>query len=135
MTFTRLIYTATATFLLCLPFTARSDAGELQITEMAVSTKIVKGNPIDSVRRISSSSVKELYCFTRSLAPKGTDTTIKHIWYLNDEVVHEDEMPVKGSRWRTYSRMTVKKGVSGEYRCEARDDEGNVLKSIGFRMN
>jgi hypothetical protein len=135
MTFTRLFCTAGAALLLAVSGLPQAQASDLKITEMAVTTKVVKGNPIDSVRRISSSSVKALYCFTRISAPQGTDTTIKHVWYLNDEAVAEDTMPVKGSHWRTYSRKGVEKGVSGEWRCEALDSDGNLLKSVSFRMN
>lgn len=135
MTFTKLFYSTAAALAFCLSTLAPAQAGDLKITEMAVTTKIVKGNPIDSVRRISSTSVKALYCFTRISAPQGTDTTIKQIWYLNDEVVAEYELPVKGAHWRTYSRKVLEKGVSGDWRCEALDDEGNLLKSVSFKMN
>ena len=135
MTFTRLFCTLGAALVLTVSGGAQSRASDLKVTEMAVTTKVVKGNPIDSVRRISSSSVKALYCFTRISAPPDTETTIKHVWYLNDEVVSEDTMPVKGSHWRTYSRKGVEKGLSGEWRCEALDSDGNLLKSVSFRMN
>jgi len=135
MSRTRLISTVTALLFLTLAGWSESRAGDLKITEMAVTTKIVKGNPIDSVRRISSTSVKALYCFTRFSAPQGTDTTIKQVWYLNDEVVAEYELPVKGAHWRTYSRKAVEKGLSGEWRCDALDSEGKLLKSVSFRMN
>jgi len=135
MTFPRLLCTLCAALLLVVSGRLPSQASDLKITEMAVTTKVVKGNPIDSVRRISSSSVKALYCFTRISAPQDTETTIKHVWYLNDEVVAEDTMPVKGAHWRTYSRKGVEKGLSGEWRCEALDSEGNLLKSVSFRMN
>jgi hypothetical protein len=110
-------------------------AGGLKITEMAVTTKIVKGNPIDSVRRISSASVKALYCFTRITAATDKDTTIKHVWYRDNEVVGQYELPVKGERWRTYSKKTVGKGAAGDWRVEALDSEGNLLKTVKFRMN
>lgn len=135
MSRTRLISTVTALLFLTLAGWSESRAGGLKITEMAVTTKIVKGNPIDSVWRISSTSVKALYCFTRFSAPQGTDTTIKQVWYLNDEVVAEYELPVKGAHWRTYSRKAVEKGLSGEWRCDALDSEGKLLKSVSFRMN
>ena len=135
MTRNRLILTVTAVLVFGLAGLAQSEAGALKITEMAVTTKVVKGRPIDSVRRISSASVKTLYCFTRFLSPADTDTTVTHVWYLNNEVVSEDEMPVKGGGWRAYSSMAVKKGVSGEWRCEVQDEDGNVLKSVSFRMN
>jgi DUF2914 family protein len=110
-------------------------AGGLKVTEMAVTTKIVKGNPIDSVRRISSASVKALYCFTRLTAATDADTIIKHVWYRDDEVVGQYELPVKGERWRTYSKKTVEKGAAGDWRVEALDSEGNLLKTVKFRMN
>jgi hypothetical protein len=135
MTLNRLFATLTAAVFLCLAALGQSEAGDLKITEMAVTTKIVRGNPIDSVRRISSTSVKALYCFTRISAPADTDTTIKQIWYLDDEVVGEYELPVKGAHWRTYSRKEVEKGESGEWRCEARDSDGKLLKTVNFRMN
>lgn len=135
MSRTGLISTVTALLFLTLAGWSESRAGGLKITEMAVTTKIVKGNPIDSVWRISSTSVKALYCFTRFSAPQGTDTTIKQVWYLNDEVVAEYELPVKGAHWRTYSRKAVEKGLSGEWRCDALDSEGKLLKSVSFRMN
>ena len=135
MSRTRLLSAVTFSLFLTLAGWSESRAGELKITEMAVTTKIVKGNPIDSVWRISSTSVKALYCFTRFSAPQGTDTTIKQVWYLNDEVVAEYELPVKGAHWRTYSRKVVEKGLSGEWRCDALDSEGKLLKSVSFRMN
>jgi hypothetical protein len=135
MSRTRKLSTVIAALFLTFAGFSQSWGGDLKITEMAVTTKIVKGNPIDSVRRISSASVKALYCFTRFSAPEETDTTIKQIWYLNDEVVAEYELPVKGAHWRTYSRKVVEKGLSGEWRCDAVDSEGSVLKSVSFRMN
>jgi len=135
MTFTRLFCTVTAALVLAVSGRAPAQAGDLKVTEMTVTTKIVKGNPIDSVRRISSSSVKSLYCFTRLLAPEGVDTSIKQVWYLNDEVVAEYTLPVKAAHWRTYSKKDVEKGVSGQWRCDALDEEGTLLKSVTFRMN
>ncbi len=107
----------------------------IRITELAVTTKIARGNPIDLVRRISSSSVKSLYCFTRMTAPPGTDTTITHVWYNGDEKVGEYVLPVKGEKWRTYSKKNIQKGWSGEWRVEVLDSDGNLMKTIKFRMN
>ena len=111
-------------------------AAPFKITEMAVTTKIVRGNPIDSVHRISSASVKHLFCFTRINSGEELDTIIKHVWYRNGEKAAEYELPVKGKRWRTYSKKTVEKATSaGDWRVDALDSEGNVIKSVSFRMN
>lgn len=107
----------------------------LKITELAVTTKIVRNKPIDSVHRISSASVKALYCFTRIAAPADTDTTIKHVWYRGDEKAGEYELPVKGERWRTYSKKEIQRGWAGDWRVEILDSDGNLLKTVKFRMN
>ncbi len=107
----------------------------ITITEMAVTTKIVEGKPIDSVHRISSKSVKALYCFTRLTSESEEKTGIKHVWYRNGEKVAEYELPVKGENWRTSSRKTVDKYSSGDWRVDVLDSEGKVLKSVKFRMN
>lgn len=115
---------------------APAGAASFRITEMAVTTKIVRGNPIDSVHRISSASVKQLFCFTRINSAEELDTTITHVWYRNGEKAATYELPVKGKRWRTYSKKTVEKGTSaGDWRVEAIDSEGNVLQTVTFRMN
>jgi hypothetical protein len=125
-----------AALLLVFSLARLSVAGDaIRITELAVTTKIVKGNPIDLVRRISSSSVKSLYCFTRMTAPEGTDTTIKHVWYNGEEKVGEYELPVKGEKWRTYSKKNIQKGWAGDWRVEVLDSDGKLMKTIKFRMN
>jgi hypothetical protein len=107
----------------------------LKVTEMAVTTKIVKGNPIDSVRRISWRSVPALFCFTRLVSTGGDGQSVTHAWYRNDEKVAEYKLPVKGERWRTFSKKMVDKDSPGEWRVDALDDEGKLLKSVRFRIN
>ncbi len=115
---------------------ARGAEDGLKITEMAVTTKIVRGNPIDSVHRISSTSVKALYCFTRLQSEDDNEeTTIRHVWYRDNEKVGEYELPVKGTRWRTFSKKAIAKGWAGTWRVEALDGAGHLLKSVEFRMN
>jgi hypothetical protein len=120
-------------FIVSAPVNA--EVSPLRISEMAVTTKIVRGNPIDSVHRISSASVKEIFCFTRLTATEETDTTIRHVWYRGNEKVGDYELPVKGERWRTFSRRVVSKGMSGDWRVDALDSDGKLLKSVKFRMN
>ena len=75
-------------------------AGSLSIAELAVTTKVSKGKPIDAVHRISHRTVKALYCFTRTVSDEAGETTIKHVWMRNGQVVKETDLPVKGKRWR-----------------------------------
>lgn len=120
--------------LLFIPLCSNAASG-LVITEMAVTTKVAKGKPIDSVRRISAVTVNTLYCFTRLRGDADTDTTIRHRWFRNDVLAKESELPVKGSRWRTYSSIPVDRGSTGNWRVDVVDSEGHLLKSVTFRVN
>lgn len=116
-----------------LPAIAADD--DLKITEIVITSKIVKGKPIDSIKRLSSSTDKNLYCFTRTTAPAGTDTKIRHVWYNGAEKAGEFELPVKGEKWRTYSKKLIQKGWAGDWRVEVLDSSGKLLKSVKFKMN
>jgi hypothetical protein len=137
MNLSKYFFTACSLFLIILSGVLTVQAAEtgLKITEMAVTTKIVRGNPIDSVHRISSASVKALFCFTRLQSDIGKNTTIRHIWYRDEIKVGEYQLPVKGERWRTYSKKMIEKGWVGDWRVEALDSEGHLLKTVKFRMN
>lgn len=106
-----------------------------KVLELAVTTKIVKGKPIDSVHRISSRAVRNLYCFSRLMTPSGTETSVKHVWYRNGKAVAEHELPVKGGSWRTQSSKSVEKSDAGAWRVDLLDAEGQLLKSVSFTMN
>lgn len=124
-----------AALLLALAGAVRAEAPALKIAEIAVTTKVVKGKPIDSVHRISSRAVKSLYCFTRLTGGGDGSATIRHVWYRNDAQVAEQELPVKGERWRTYSMKPISPGDAGDWRVEVLDGTGRLLKTVKFRMN
>jgi len=116
-----------------LPVVAADDG--IKISEIVITSKIVKGKPIDSIKRLSSATDKNLYCFIRTVAPAGTDSQIKHLWYKGDEKVGEFSLPVKGERWRTYSKKSIPKGWAGDWRVEVVAADGTLLKTVKFRMN
>ena len=117
------------------PWHALSQEGGLAVTEMAITTRIVHGNPVDSVRRISSSAVRELYCFTKFAAPDDTERQVVHLWYKDDQIIARCVLPVKGTSWRTYSKKTIADGMAGDWRVDVLDSAGAVLKSKSFRLN
>ena len=114
---------------------ARALGTGLKIAEVAVTTKIVKGKPIDSVHRISSASVNALYCFTRTVSNSDDEKLIRHIWFKDNEKIAEFDLPVNGKRWRTFSKKAIDKGSVGNWRVDIIDGEGMLLKSVHFRMN
>ena len=116
-------------------FPVCAESVDIKITELVITSKMVKGKPIDSIKRLSSSTDKNLYCFTRTVAPAGTDSSVKHLWYRGEEKVGEFTLPVKGEKWRTYSKKSIQKGWAGDWRVDVVDDSGKLLKTVRFRMN
>lgn len=109
-------------------------AGSLNVVELAVTTKVSKGKPIDAVHRISHRTVKALYCFTRTVADDSNETTIKHVWLRGGQVVKETDLPIKGKRWRVYSTLPVDASSVGSWRVEVKDAAGVVIQSVEFRI-
>lgn len=110
-------------------------AGSLSITELAVTTKVSKGKPIDAVHRISHRTVKALYCFTRTLNDNADETSIRHVWLRGGQVVKETDLPIRGKRWRVYSTLPVDASSVGNWRVEIKDESGAVIKSVEFRIH
>lgn len=110
-------------------------AGSISISELAVTTKVSKGKPIDAVHRISHRTVKALYCFTRTVNSDATETAIRHVWQRGDQVVKETDLPIKGRRWRVYSTLPVNASSVGNWRVDVKDDTGAVLKTVEFRIH
>jgi Protein of unknown function (DUF2914) len=121
--------------LLMLAFGSVVQAATLSVAEMAITTKISKQKPIDSVHSISSRSVKVLYCFVRTASEESVSTTIHHVWIKDGVVVFDKELPVKGRRWRTTSSVKVDARSVGSWKVEVRDQAGQLIRSESFRVN
>ncbi|HWI40724.1 MAG TPA: DUF2914 domain-containing protein [Verrucomicrobiae bacterium] len=130
----RVITAAAFLTMLCSPAAAPCEEGTV-VTELTVTTRVVKGKPVDSVRSISSSSPRTLYCFTRVARTEETETVIRHVWYRDDEKVAESELPVRGASWRTYSKKLIPAKSAGKWRVEVLDASGTLLKSREFKVN
>lgn len=127
----RMLLLCLALLLTAMPVAA---ADGLRVTEIVITSKVVKGKPIDSIKRLSSATEKRLYCFTRTEGG-GEGSVIKHVWYHGEEKIGEFELPIKGERWRTYSKKLIQKGEAGPWRVDVLDRSGTLLKSIAFTMN
>jgi transcriptional regulator with XRE-family HTH domain len=57
---------------------------------------------------------------------------IYHVWIHEGRVVRTLELPVDGSRWRTYSRQPLAPDAVGRWAVEARDRSGVVLARTEF---
>ena len=75
--------------------------------------------------------VGKLYCYTK-VSGATTATTIKHVWYFGDTVVHTMELSLGGSPWRTWSNKTIPATWTGTGKVEVQDASGTVLKTVNF---
>lgn len=121
-------------FLILLLFPTPSEAGRVRLREMAVTTRIVKGKPIDSVHRISRRSVKVLHCYSRGSAEAGIDR-LSHVWRLNGRVVEAVDLPLTGSHFAVSSSRKVSPSDVGEWRVDLVTPDGAIVRSVTFRMN
>jgi len=121
--------------LFLLPCQLLAEDGAISVEEISVTTRIFRGNPVDAVQRISSSAIKEIYCFTKVVSPDDGQREIVHAWYRKDELISRFRLPVSGTSWRTYSKKLVTRDMAGEWRVEVLDSEGKLLKSTKFILN
>ncbi|MHC1698484.1 MAG: DUF2914 domain-containing protein [Geobacteraceae bacterium] len=120
---------------LLLPCQLLAEDGALSVEEISITTRIVRGNPVDAVQRISSSAIHGIYCFTKVVAPEDGEREIVHAWYRNDELVSRFRLPVSGTTWRTYSKKLVTRDMAGDWRVEVLDSAGKLLKTTKFVLN
>jgi hypothetical protein len=118
-----------------LPVHLHAQTGSLAVEEMSITTRIFRGGPVDAVQRISSSSIHELYCYTKIVAPDDGEREIVHVWYRNGEMISRCHLPVSGTSWRTYSKKLITPDMAGEWRVEVLDSAGNLLETKKFVLN
>lgn len=121
--------------LLLPPCQLLAEEGALSVEEISITTRIIRGNPVDAVQRISSMAIKEIYCFTKVVSPDDGQREIIHAWYRKDELISRFRLPVSGTSWRTYSKKLVTRDMAGEWRVEVLDSEGKLLKTTKFTLN
>jgi len=63
-------------------------------------------------------------------------SSIKHIYYFNEQKVSEVSLDVKSNQWRTWSYKTISdKRYIGQWRVDITSAAGKVLETIQFRVN
>ena len=85
------------------------------------------GRPSDPV------SPGQIYFYTRLTTPH--DATVVHRWYRNDKLQQSRELKIQanqGPGYRTYSRITIDSGESGNWRVELCTTDGRVIQEERF---
>jgi DUF2914 family protein len=67
----------------------------------------------------------------------ATATTIEHRWYQGDRMRRAVQLRIEanpGAGYRTYSRTSISRGPSNDWRVELRSADGAVLHEVRFTV-
>lgn len=120
----------TASLLLLAGFAGAESVQGLQVTRALISLDVLEREPVGEGWRFPAAA-KRVYCFTE-IRGAATPTTITHIWYYEDRVVHEYPLAVEGPGWRTWSYKNIHGSQQGEWKVEIQDAGGVVLSTVFF---
>ncbi len=104
-------------------------ATRLTIDDFGVGTSVVKRALVGKSSRLRAG--QDAWFWTLVLGGRSGDR-IHHVWTHEGRVVRTFELPVDGSRWRTYSRLALAPDAVGRWAVEARDLSGVVLARTEF---
>ncbi len=107
-------------------------SGPFTSIETAVCSGISDRMPVgeDSV---FSADVDTVFLWTKLTG--ATDTTeITDVWMRDGEEIAVVSLPVRSSNWRTWSYKSRIPKWSGNWEVKIEDAQGNILKSVSFRI-
>ncbi len=114
------------------PKAALQEASVLKVVDAAIATGVENRSPVGAASAFSA-TVGKLYCFTKIVGAKQP-TEIKHVWFYNNTEVTSITLPVKAITWRTFSNKIVPAYMKGAWKVEVQSADGNVLKTIEFKV-
>ena len=118
-------------FLLSGGILAQNSSG-IEVENIAICTSIENRQPVGT-DSIFSADTGKLYCFTK-LSSQTDSSEISHVWFYQDKQMAKISLPIKAKSWRTWSAKTIMPAWKGNWRVEVQGSEGNVIRSISFRL-
>ncbi|MBC2711937.1 MAG: DUF2914 domain-containing protein [Desulfosarcina sp.] len=115
--------------LICIPLTGVM-AQEITVTQTVVCQEVVDRMPVGSGDVIPAGT-KRVFCFTRIDGAQG-ETEITHNWYYKGTLKASVVLPVRASKWRTWSSKNMLQEWTGEWMVEVLSKDGTPLESIIF---
>jgi len=79
------------------------------------------------------SSVGKLYCYNKILGAE-TETHVTHVWYYGNVERARITLPVKASRWRTYSLKKIRPQEIGVWHVDILGPTGDRLEVLNFHI-
>ncbi|MCB9564645.1 MAG: DUF2914 domain-containing protein [Kofleriaceae bacterium] len=95
--------------------------------EVKAAKAIANKEPVDEATSFADGD--KVWAWSKIVGAK--DTTVKHVWKRDGQVIWEKELTIGSNQWRTYTRRTVHKG---SYAVEVQAADGTVLGSAEFTV-
>ena len=105
-------------------------AQDITVAQAVVCQEIVDRMPVGSGDVIPAGT-ERVFCFTQIDGAQG-ETEITHNWYYQGVLKASVLLPVRNSKWRTWSSKTLLPEWTGEWMVEVLSKDGTPLESIIF---
>jgi len=110
----------------------RESLRTVSVTEAVICRDVYNRRPL-VVGSSFKSSVYRLYCYTK-IASTQSPTEISHIWYFGETEKARVKLPVKSSKWRTYSSKQIQSHEIGDWHVEVLAPQGELLQTLRFEI-
>src|SRR3990167_98617 len=108
----------------------------VEILKAVVGSGVIDKRPAGVGDKFSN-DIGSLYFFTQIKSQGWSaekEQYIYHRWYYNGNQIASVRLKIGGPMWRTYSMKSIPKEAKGEWKVEAIDEGGNILKSEVFTV-
>ena len=104
------------------------------VLKKAVLCERLKGSDPVNQTIVFSPSKERVFCFT-VFDPVLKESTINHNWYYKDKIISRFKRSLQPPRWETYSSHIIGNRVTGPWRVEITDEDGNILSVLRFSVS
>ncbi|HVO12868.1 MAG TPA: DUF2914 domain-containing protein [Vicinamibacteria bacterium] len=101
----------------------------LEVREHGVGTAVADHRLVGRSSRFAEGST---VVFWTAVVGGRAGQVIGHVWFENGRAVTRAELPIRGSLWRTQSRLQLPRGSAGPWAVEARASDGRLLARDTF---
>jgi len=127
-----ILCTLTSTSPLLLVEALAADNNSLVVQDAKICRGVINRTPLGTGETFPA-SVGKLYCFTK-IINCNHHTEISHIWYFGDRKRAEIKLPIKSSKWRTYSSKRIQTHEKGNWHVDIVEPSGKITHTLRFKI-
>lgn len=112
--------------------TAAKEGAGFTIARLVVGTGVENREPV-GVAETFPASTEKVYCFLEA-TNIAKDTEVSFVWFHGEEEISKISLPLKmGPKWRTNASKNLR-GLTGDWKVEIKDADGNVVQDVKFKV-